>query len=285
MADERFDTDKLARIPIWHGDKSKDSLTAEHWIRRVDLLQKSQGWSDLQAASYAYLAFRSQAVVFNDYLRKQKINVDDWPVVRKEFLRYFGTQRQDNTRVTNLALRQKVGEGCHYFGFRVSATVDEFESSITHRAPTADDPRLGEVPGEWTQLLQGVADVPAFIRLVSAHTFRIATGYYHEGIEHYGDHLARTVFLNGLLPNIQALAKLQPAATLKEAVDATITVELAQNGPVHKASSEITALHPDGDEIETDLMEDPDVVAAVQKHPELIAAMQQPTRDFLGNLR
>ncbi|MGI9161330.1 MAG: hypothetical protein ACR2JI_00195 [Mycobacterium sp.] len=256
------DADKVTRIPLWFADKSKDTLSAEHWLRRVDTLRTTQGWSSIQTAGNAQQAFRGEAMVFLDYLIDHGIDITDWAVMRNEFLSYFGFKAHDTSRLTNLSVRQKAGEQATSFGFRVNATLREFAQSKPDRAPNSLDSRFQSVPANWVPFFRPEASAEEFKQLMVQQCYELATVFYEEGTRHYNDHLGRTIYLNGLLPSLQVLAKLQPSDTLKEAVEETKIVEKSVNGPLQR-HGEITAVLPDGsdDEDEED-PEDPQVNAA-----------------------
>ncbi len=258
MADLSISADKLARIPLWFADKAKDTLSAEHWVHRIDSLQRTQGWSDEQTGGHAYHAFRGKALMFIDFLRDEKMDTDKWSVIKPQFLKLFGTQVHDHSRITNLSMHQKVGEESYYYAFRVRAQVREFFASMEDNAPQADDPSFQVTPDMQTMFPENVQRAA-----IIAWAIIIAKEYFRRGKDHVNNALCKTIFLNGLLPNIRTSTKLQAANTMAEAVDAAISVEKATKGP-SEGATEVHHISTD-DKVEDKTPTEAEVAAMVSR--------------------
>lgn len=247
-------SEKVAKIPLWFGDPSKDSLSAEHWVRRMDNLKRTQSWTDEQTAGHAYNAFRGKALGFIEYIEKAKVEHHLWSVLRQEFLTSFGSQVQDTSRTANLTLLQRSGEGCQFFAFRVQQVINEFALTIPENDPPIKHEDFSGLPAK----LREVVSDPAVQGEIALHVHTLAVKWFKEGIEHTLASIGRNVFLNGLLPSIRSTAKLQKTLTLKEAAEEAAQVERAVRGPTDKLN--ISQVHNESPEGSAPLVSDTDAL-------------------------
>jgi len=213
------------RLPLWHADPSKDQFTAEHWVQRVETLQRSHGWTPAQTAGFAASAFRDRAMLFLDFLEDEGLDRNSWPVLKEYLLKQFGSQSRDTSRVTHLNLIQKASEPVNIFAFRVRALVREFLTALPSEELPEDHPKLTQVPENLD-----ITDETLFFNYLKEFA-KDVSDHKNKSI---GSTLSRMVFLNGLLPSLRAATKLKNTTTMMEAMLAAQATERAVNGPSEK---------------------------------------------------
>jgi len=219
------------KIPLWYGS-SKDAFLAEHWIKRLEAARTSNSWTPEQLVSHAHSALRERALLFRDYLESENLQPDDWEHFKAAFLKHFGTQTRDTSKVTCLTLTQKVDERVNYFGFRVSTAVQEFLSSVPTNTPDLTHPRLNTLPDN----ILAAIDDPAHRSLIISWGQQLVQQSYKTWSQGNSSSLGRVIFLNGLLPNIRMISKLKETNSLDAAITAAMRAERASIGPVDRSN-------------------------------------------------
>jgi len=228
---------ELLKIPLWFADESKDSFTAEYWVRRMERLKTTCGWSEQAAAMHACNALRGKAIWFMNYIDSLHPDAsDNWTRFSKLFLENFGIVGKDTSRITNLNITQHVGEKVQVFAYRVTMTVEEFYSSLPEAKDDAELTELDTIP-------TGInppgppADPAPVLAALRAYAERVAQHFHKRANKMAFQGICKSLFINGLLPSLRSNAKLLKTDTFQEAIKAALTAERAVQGPLDRTTS------------------------------------------------
>ena len=216
------------KIPLWFGN-SKDTFSAEHWIKRLETSRATNGWSEVQTVGHAHAALREKALLFRDYLENEKLGSDSWDTFKERFLEHFGSQVRDTSKITNLSLTQNSGERANYFGWRVSSAVQDFFTSVPVSRINTADPKFDSVP-------QGISQKFDTDEIAHHRSYLVAlvSAFHEDWMQSVSSSLGRVIFLNGLSSNIQMITKLKHSTSLDHAVQAAMKAEKAAMGPSNR---------------------------------------------------
>ena len=229
---------ELLKIPLWFADESKDAFTAEYWVKRMDRIKETCGWSPAHTALHACNALRGKAVWFLNHLETMDAAaVKDWDLFKKAFLKHFGISGKDTSKIANLNVTQNTHEKVQVFAYRVTMTVEEFFHCLPE---TQEECGLGDIATIAITTVTVPADAAAAATLrdgITEHSTKIAKHYHKRAYKNLFQGICKTLFLNGLLPSIRGSAKLLTTDSFEDAISSAITAERAINGPLDKVTS------------------------------------------------
>jgi len=92
------------KLPVFYGQKNKDTITAAHMISRVKSLIQANGWTPEQAYNNFALALQGAA---QEWFRSLELLADDhqktWEFIEPKFRSVFATQEDDSALLDQLA--------------------------------------------------------------------------------------------------------------------------------------------------------------------------------------
>ena len=102
-------------IPIF--EPSKDSTTAEEWVRIVESIQNIYGWDNLSTMFYAGCQLRGAA---NSWYNINRIHLADWAQFKRKFIDGFPTVENHSEVLNKLLTRQRqLQEGVESYFYSV----------------------------------------------------------------------------------------------------------------------------------------------------------------------
>ena len=110
-------------MPLWYGDKTKDSCTALYIVDRLENAQRIGAWADAaRICDEFYAILRGKALIWWGTLEKdQNVNLRVWAEVKKAFLKPYEPKYSPKLTFTNFAeLTQKSNESVHDFYLRIT---------------------------------------------------------------------------------------------------------------------------------------------------------------------
>ena len=109
-----------AKLPLFHGDKSKDQFTGDQWLERFENARTAGDWNAARTTSYFYNSMRGLALRWYRMLSVAKINVNDYEQLRTSFIESYGVQVSNKIVITDFNnLKQKPTEPVQEFFSRV----------------------------------------------------------------------------------------------------------------------------------------------------------------------
>ena len=61
---------ELSKLPVWFGNKEKDTFQPMQWVQRVERARAATGWNDDQTMSFVVGALRGAALEWYDTLTR-----------------------------------------------------------------------------------------------------------------------------------------------------------------------------------------------------------------------
>jgi hypothetical protein len=117
------DFDSLKRstkIPLYYGHKVKDSITAHLLIKRIEKAAIIATWDNANKIIEFYMVLRDKAIFWWESLQDDNLNLDDWDIFKKEFLKMYKPKYSAHTTCDNFAnLIQKSGKSINDYHVRV----------------------------------------------------------------------------------------------------------------------------------------------------------------------
>ena len=211
-----------SKIPLYHADPSHDSFQAEYWIDRLNRLQTANQWTDTQTLCHATNALRGDTLHFIQYLKnnfaEQNAHTTNWQLFKQQFLLSFGKQGRDTSSIANLAILQRQTESVQKFAHRVAVTTNEFFDAVN----IPENPNFAAVAGipGWDEAVQ------------DATVQQVVTFFVRQTLRTLRNALDKTIFLNGLNAQINAMVKNSAPNTMTEAVENAVKVERNRRGPI-----------------------------------------------------
>lgn len=232
---------KATDIPIFYGDKTKDTLTARQLIVRIERAALVANWDDLRKARELVLALRGQALVWVNTLQRMRLDPENWNVIRSEFLSSYEPRYTSKANCTNLQdLYQKPGESITNFLNRVNEVQDRFNE--LKPAPTIPALRVA-VPNAVT------AAVPAAGAAGHDILTDIKAEGFRDGILESEDFLIQQIFIAGLRDDIRLKVMEANKANLYETQKYAKEVEAIINEK-KRVSGHVTAVQDEEEEAE-----------------------------------
>jgi len=107
-------------MPLFFGRKEKDTNTAHHLIERIDRARTIATWNAERTCNELYMILREKALVWYESLADDDLDLKDWDVVKKEFLKMYEPKYSARTTCANFSdLTQKPGDTINDYHVRV----------------------------------------------------------------------------------------------------------------------------------------------------------------------
>jgi hypothetical protein len=145
IADVPFDStrNEVAKLLLWHGNKSKDTILPPQLIKRVETAKDSCDWADRHTMVFVNMALKNDALEWFDGL---KIDGVDKQVNQKFKVAFFCVQpaRAARTAILNIHdLNQGPSESVVIFQTRVINAANDIEVMLPPEARTPTENRYG----------------------------------------------------------------------------------------------------------------------------------------------
>jgi hypothetical protein len=132
------------KIPLFRGNKKKDSITPEAWVQTVDRLATVMKWNGGQTADAAIDAMRDEADVWRDCMTNgtdtEVAAVKDWALLKPYFVKRFARFQSAVEKVgLVLNLKQKPEEAATPYFDR----VDQVMKKVTGKELAASNEKAG----------------------------------------------------------------------------------------------------------------------------------------------
>ena len=218
------------KLPEFWGQKEKDSISANEFVKRVDKLKSANNWSEKVAFDNVGLALKGEANVWLDSqvtLKHIEGDREQWSIIRPYFKEEFATESDDKLILDGLAhMAMRPTENVRSFFGRLNAVnkviKDAYDSyTIKPAAP---------VPDNNGNITMPLANFQAYQKAL---------------IDNVMEFNILNQFRAALLPDLRRVINLQPIETLD--LDTAVrlaTIELRSRDE-SKGSSKIQAVQQD----------------------------------------
>ncbi len=182
-----------ADIPIFYGDKTRDSITAKFMYDRIIIAQATYRWSDAATAGNFKLALRDKAIDWLNYINDtERVNITLWSTIEPHFKSHYDIQVQTVDNVWDL-------------------------SKLKHEE--RDDP--ADLKLEVSKLINNVSSTaPDFeIEIKEEFTFDEVETICRNATQNLKTHLMKTLFINKLAPAYKDYVLSQDPKTLNDATN------------------------------------------------------------------
>jgi hypothetical protein len=164
LAQALTDHERLKRstdMPLYFGRKEKDTITARHLIERIEKGAVIAAWDAARKCNELYMLLRDKAMVWYESLVDEELDLQDWDVVKREFLKTYEPKYSARTTCANFSdLVQKPGETINDFHVRVQTAYKRITDS---KPATMATVRLaGATPDQ--AKLEGMKDMAKFFK-------------------------------------------------------------------------------------------------------------------------
>jgi len=164
LAQALTDHERLKRstdMPLYFGRKEKDTITARHLIERIEKGAVIAAWDAARKCNELYMLLRDKAMVWYESLVDEELDLQDWDVVKREFLKTYEPKYSARTTCANFSdLVQKPGETINDFHVRVQTAYKRITDS---KPATMAAVRLaGATPDQ--AKLEGMKDMAKFFK-------------------------------------------------------------------------------------------------------------------------
>ena len=92
---------ELTKLPLWHGNKSKDTFSPLQWIERVETAKDACDWTDRHTMAFVYMALRNEALQWYDGLKRDGVNRHIYQEFKDAFLMAYEPARTARTAMIN----------------------------------------------------------------------------------------------------------------------------------------------------------------------------------------
>ena len=182
-----------ADIPVFYGDKSRDSVTAKFMYDRIIIAQTTYRWSDAATAGNFKLALRGKAIDWLNYIKDtEQVNITLWSTIEPHFKSHYDIQVQ---------------------------TVDNVWDFSKLKHEERDDP--ADLKLEVSKLINNVSSTaPDFrIEIKDEFTFDEVEAITRNATQNLKTHLMKTLFINKLAPTYKDYVLSQEPGSLNEATN------------------------------------------------------------------
>jgi Retrotransposon gag protein len=167
LAQALNDHDRAKRstdIPLYYGQPGRDTIAARLLIVRINDAGAITGWDNARKLLEFKMCLRDKAVGWFEGLIEERINVDDWDIIKAEFLETYEPKYSAKTTCTNFTvLNQKSDETINDYTYRVQMAYKR----LTDKKPAALAAVRVTIAAGATEAeikAEGVADAFMFIK-------------------------------------------------------------------------------------------------------------------------
>ena len=235
---------ELAKLPLWHGNKTKDTFSPLQWLERVETAKDACDWTDRHTMAFVYMALRNDALQWYDGLARDGVNKQVYQEFKDAFLMAYEPARTARTAMINVHdLKQASHETVVNFRTRVIRAIDDIEALLP---PEGRAPRQDRYGPE----IRALAGFNALAVNVKEETAR---RYMVDGATIMLNHVALQIFVAGLRQAIrEEMMKAMPP-TFLDAYKQALNLERAMAEP-SKAFVSVQAVDAQTeDSLETEL--------------------------------
>jgi hypothetical protein len=204
-------TKRSKDIPLFYGQAGKDTISARLLIVRVNDTATIGNWAADRKILEFKMCLRDRAVAWFEGLIEEGLNVNDWDVIKAEFLETYEPKYSAKTTCANFTdLNQKSEESINDYTYRVQTAHKGLSDNkpATMAAVRAVAPTIAEAKAE------GISDAFKFVK--------------HQ------------LFLAGLKDGLRDKVLQAEKATFNESVKVARNLETIQND--HKRLNKIAAV-------------------------------------------
>lgn len=253
---------ELGKIPLWHGDVTKDAFTAEQWIERIENCKRTADWNDETTIGYMYQALRGRAIHWFTNAKFRRIDTANWVQTRDDFLKVYAPAKTVRSTIANLEAKQHATESVCDYASRVTLIVTDLYSIIEpYTLPAA-----ASLFGADISAIAAVVALPLADRQAQHNAIRLI------GEDRVVQLIAVNLFVAGLKPHIRQKMVTRRYATFSAAFDAAMNYEVQLGEPKRHAT--VLAVDADADDNtvdnesgddETDGGDEDEIVAEINK--------------------
>ena len=236
-----------SRLPLFHGDKSKDQFTGDQWLERFENAKEAGNWNAACTTSYFYNSLRGLALRWYRMLSVVKINVNDYEQLRSSFVDNYGVQVSNKIVITDFNnLKQRQTEPVQEFFSRVGDIAYNYNA----KKPNAEI--MGPVPEveEDDQELEA-----AWLALTPQQQQRAHERTYKQFAANDISYLALQFFAAGLHSDLQLEVIKSKTASL---YDAFMVAQAYETAAANKEKTAPSAIN------EREAIEDPEEQAEIE---------------------
>jgi Retrotransposon gag protein len=252
---------ELGRIPLWHGDATKDAFTAEQWIERIENCRATAHWDDQATIGYMFQALRGRAIHWFTNAKFRRVDTAVWNSTRDDFLKVYAPAKTVRSTIANLEAKQHATESVCDYASRVTLIVTDLYSIIEPYA----DPAAAVLFGPDISVVAAVVALPLADRVAQHNRIRLI------GEDRVVQLIAVNLFVAGLKPHIRQKMVTRRYATFADAFDAAMNFEVQLSEPKRHATVLMVDAEKNvdqgGDDEESDDHDDDeeDIVAEINK--------------------
>ena len=217
---------ELGKIPIWSGDDTKDTFSAEQWIERIDRCRETANWDDQATVGYLYQALRGRAIHWFTSAKFRRVNTADYLQVREDFLKVYAPTKTIRSTIANLEVKQNATESVCDYASRVTIIVNDLYSIIEPYA----DPAAAALFGPVISAVAGVIAVALADRVTVHNSIRLI------GEDRVIQLIAVNLFIAGLKSHIRQKMVVRRYHTFGAAFDAAMNFEVQLSEPKKNAT-------------------------------------------------
>ena len=194
-----------ADIPIFYGDRTKDTVTPKFMYDRIKIAQTTYRWSDEATAGNFKLALRGRAIDWLNYIKDtERINVTLWSTIEPHFITHYDILIQ---------------------------TVDNVWDFSKLKHEERDDP--ADLKLEVSKLINNVSSTaPDYLfQIRENYTFEQVQQITLEATQNLKIHLMKTLFINKLAPAYKDYVLSQEPNSLNAATSTARAMWKRKNPP------------------------------------------------------
>jgi len=189
-----YRTQKIADLPLFNGDKS-DALSADDFVRKTDAAQEAMRWDDVTTAVHFKACLRGNALTWLKSIEFKSANTTSWIALKPVFSKKYVTAVETTYFLSNLAtLQQKQGEHTRDFDARICSILIDVKKARP----------------------EFVANIPAN---VADRSDAVLAASYQRCLDHDLMHIAKCIFISGLLPEFRTKVQEKKPTTYEDAND------------------------------------------------------------------
>lgn len=231
-----------SKIPLFYAQKDTDSMTLELWIERVDRVARNNAWTDLQTAGYVGNCLRGKAANSLRLFKMRDVpgntgTDQSWTRLKAALIETWGKEAKDTSSIANLTLTMRKDEEPPDFAIRVAHAVQEWYDVVNITVPASTFPE-----NEMSQTALGQQTLQRVNQMTQEQRQYYVDFFIMQANHQILNHIATTVFLNGLTDELRLTVKQKSPTDMKEAQKEAVKLLNNIRGPAsHTLSLETPA--------------------------------------------
>lgn len=216
----------LSKLPVWHGDKTKDTFRAEDWWVRFENVVAAGNWQWNQIRTYFMQALRGAALEWYNTVTKQ-VEIANIQNLKHYFLTDYASTATSRTTAAHIKIKQEKNQSVRDYMSKIQTAFTNLELTVEPLP----------IPATVQECLPNAPQGANIANLDLAWLQEVVRTHQARGYRQFYEPTLRSLFIDGLLPHLKLEVIRVNPRTARTALEAAYKYEKEyEAGLAHEAT-------------------------------------------------